>query len=277
MSKLFLVTGANGFVGKQVVKKLLEKDCRVRVVIRSKNNLSELYSLFESVIFTKDIFQETEEWWKKTLVGVDTVIHLAWHVEPKTYLYSLKNTDCSIGTLRLAKSITQSGVKRFIGIGTCLEYQLKSEPLTVNSLLAPETPYAAAKLSTYWGVKEMLHHAGVDFAWCRLFYLYGEGEHPDRLVPYLHKQLSAGEPALLGNGNQIRDFLNVVEAAQQIVKVAEGELLGVFNICSGVPITIKEFSEKIVKDYKRNELLRFGARLSNSKGPAYVVGVPTSD
>jgi len=83
----------------------------------------------------------------------------------------------------------------------------------------------------------------------------------------------AGEPAELSSGSQVRDFLDVREAARMIVDVALGSQEGPVNICSGKPVTVRELAERIADDFGRRDLLRFGARPDNPVDPACVVGV----
>ena len=84
-------------------------------------------------------------------------------------------------------------------------------------------------------LSQSLPQQGIEFAWCRLFYLYGEGEDERRLVPYLRAKLRAGEPAELTSGEQIRDYLDVRDAGRMIVEAALGTVQGPVNICSGMP------------------------------------------
>ena len=114
---------------------------------------------------------------------------------------------------------------------------------------------------------------GVEFAWCRLFYLYGEGEDERRLVPYLRAKLEAGKPAELSSGEQIRDYLDVGDAGRMIAEAALGPVQGPVNICSGIPVTIRQFAERIADEFGRRDLLRFGARPENLTDPPRVVGL----
>ena len=115
--------------------------------------------------------------------------------------------------------------------------------------------------------------AGVEFAWCRLFYLYGEGEDERRLVPFLRGKLEAGEAAELTSGQQIRDYLDVRDAGRMIADAALGTVQGPINICSGIPVTIRQLAEQIADEYGRRDLLRFGARPDNPVDPPCVIGV----
>jgi dTDP-6-deoxy-L-talose 4-dehydrogenase (NAD+) len=226
-----------------------------------------------NIVATDSVFAETESWWLQTLRDVDVVIHLAWYVEPGKYLTAPENLDCLCGTLRMAKAAATAGVRRFVGIGTCFEYDLTNGRMSTDAALRPLTLYAATKASTYIALSQWLPQNNVEFAWCRLFYLYGEGEDQRRFVPYLRKCLSEGKAAELTNGLQVRDFLDVRDAASMIVDCATGINKGPINICSGIPITIRAFAERIADEYGRRDLLNFGARPDNEMDPPYVVGV----
>ncbi len=274
MTGLVLLTGATGFVGRQVLRALADRGVRVRAVVREgkQGQLGNLECI-ETVITSPDIFAENAEWWADTCNGIDTVIHVAWYAEPGKYLQSDKNLDCLAGTLQLAKGGVKAGVKRFVGIGTCFEYDLAGGMLSVDTPLRPLTSYAGAKAAAYLALSQWLPQQEVGFAWCRLFYLYGEGEDERRLVPYLHARLSAGLPAELTSGNQIRDYLDVSEAGPMIVQVALENEQGPVNICSGIPVTVRQFAERIADQYGRRDMLKFGVRPDNLVDPACVVGI----
>ena len=269
---LILLTGATGFVGRQVHRALCARGARARVVIRDGTE-SRLAEAAESVVTTPDLFLEKAAWWTEACRGVDTVVHAAWYAEPGVYLHSPKNEACLAGTLELGRGASAAKARRFLGIGTCFEYDIAAGLLTTKTRLDPQTPYASAKASTFRALSELLPRRGLSLAWCRLFYLYGEGEDKRRLVPYLRHRLSRGEPAELSSGTQVRDFLDVAEAGRMIADVALGAIRGPVNICSGVPTTVRELAERICDELGgRRDLLRFGARPDNAYDPPRIVG-----
>jgi len=274
MSGITLLTGATGFVGRQVVRSFCESNALVRVVVREgkQNQLSQL-ACVETFVTSSDLFAESADWWAKTCEGIDTVVHVAWYAEPGLYLHSHKNLECLIGTLNLARGAALAGVRRFVGIGTCFEYDLSFGHLALTTPLKPLTPYAGAKAATFMALSQWLPTLGIEFVWCRLFYLYGEGEDARRLVPFLRVRLAAGEPAELTTGNQIRDFLDVSDAGSMVASAALSTIQGPINICSGIPITVRQLAENIADEYGRRDLLRFGARPDNLVDPHCVVGV----
>ncbi|MFC1665739.1 NAD-dependent epimerase/dehydratase family protein [Pseudomonadota bacterium] len=274
MTGVVLLTGATGFVGRQVLRALGERNIFVRLVIREGSNISSKYSdTIEKIIRTRDLFAETVNWWVAACEGVDTIIHVAWYAESGSYLHSPKNLQCLVGTLNLAQAAVQARVRRFVGIGTCFEYDLSCGRLSVETPLKPNTTYAGTKLATYLALSQWLSVEKVEFSWCRLFYLYGEGEDERRLVPYIRSKVSAGEYANLSHGSQIRDFIDVRISGSMIVEVALSDFQGAVNICSGIPITVRQLAEQIADEYGRRDLLRFGARPHDPLDPACVVGV----
>jgi len=270
-----LITGATGFVGRQVMKAMSGPEIKLVPVVRhgKECRVNSLPSV-ERVVTTDDLFEEDMAWWAQQCQGIDIIVHLAWYVEPGKYLQSTQNINCLIGSLNLAKGASIAGVKRIIGVGTCFEYDLTGGVLSVDTRLNPMTPYAASKTALFLNLSQWLPTQAIQFAWCRLFYLYGDGEDERRLVPYLHKRLAQGKPAALTSGTQVRDFLDVSEAGKKVAEIAQGNQIGPFNICSGTPVTVKQLAEQVADTYGRKDLLQFGARSDNLTDPPYIVGIP---
>jgi dTDP-6-deoxy-L-talose 4-dehydrogenase (NAD+) len=269
-----LVTGATGFVGRQVLRALAERNRKARVVVRDgKQDRVAGFDAIERIVTTPDLWSESDAWYAEICRDADAIIHVAWYAEPGRYLQSPRNLECLAGTLRLAQAASQARVRRFVGIGTCFEYDLSAGLLSVDTPLRPASIYAGAKAAAFMALSQYLPQQGVEFAWCRLFYLYGEGEDGRRLMPVLHARLAAGEPVELGSGTQVRDYLDVREAGRMIVEAALGSRQGPVNICSGTAVTVRQIAERIADEYGRRDLLRFGARPDNPADPAHVVGV----
>lgn len=273
-----LLTGANGFVGRQVFRALRDHGAEVVVVLRTG---AEVPAGAADILWTDDLFAEKDSFWVRACRGIDAVAHIAWYAEPGQYLHSLLNLDCLAGTLRLAKAAADAGVARFVGVGSCFEYDLATpavlgrEPLAPSAPLNPTTTYGAAKAAAWLALARALPRSGVAFAWCRLFYLFGEGEDRRRLVPYLHDRLSRGEAAELTSGQQIRDFIDVSEAGEQIARVVLGRFQGALNICSGRPVTVAELAGEIAREYGRPDLIKLGARPDSPDDPPFVLGIPS--
>jgi nucleoside-diphosphate-sugar epimerase len=193
VTRRVLLTGGTGFVGRQVLCALHAAGAEVRAVVRS-GSAARLPEPVATVLESPDLFAEPSAWWAEAAAGVDAVVHVAWYAEPGAYLTSPRNLSCLSGTLQMAEGSLRAGVRRFVGVGTCFEYDLNVGHLATTTPLDPVTPYAAAKASAFLALSRHYAQAQASFAWCRLFYLYGEAEDARRLVPYVRERLAAGQP-----------------------------------------------------------------------------------
>jgi nucleoside-diphosphate-sugar epimerase len=273
MTPTVLVTGATGFVGQHALQRLASEPVRIRVVSRPGQRKADPWPEATEVVQSADLFNESPSWWKEVCHGVDTVLHLAWYTEPGKYLQSPRNLDCLAGTISLAKGCCAANVRRVVGVGTCFEYDTSIGYLSASTALKPASPYAAAKAAAFFALGEHFRHAKVSFAWCRLFHLYGDGEDAGRLVPYVRSRLEQGLPVDLTGGTQIRDYMNVRDAAAELVNVLLSERTGAVNVCSSVGTTVRALVEDIADEYGRRDLLRFGVRAENFTDPPVVVGI----
>ena len=272
-----LVTGSTGFVGQQVVKALSLLEVDLCIVVRpEKSNFFEQNTAVKLIVISNNVFAESASWWKKQCRDVDIFIHLAWYAEPGKYLDSNYNEQCFSGTKDMAKGAVEAGVKRFIGIGTCFEYQFSELPLDTSSPLDPQTLYAKMKVNTFEYLSSYFQEHNVKFLWCRLFYLHGEGEDERRLVPVIRKNLSEGKIVELTSGDKVKDYMNIEEAGKIIANLAVNKHTGAYNVCSGKGTTIKALAEKIADEYNNGRsLLKFGQINRKSYDPPFIVGVKT--
>lgn len=275
-SAVITLTGATGFVGRQILRQFLNRGYRVRAPTRDPTRFADMANHPHlEIIFTPNLFAEDVGRLEEFIGDSELLVHAAWFAEPGEYLRSSANMECLTGTLNLARAFTAMGGKRFVGIGTCAEYDTSAGLLSTDTPLAPTTLYAACKASAFQVLSCFLATAEVSFAWCRLFYLHGEGEDGRRLVPYIRSRLAAGQEALLTQGAQVRDFLDVKDAAGMVVDAALSDLQGAVNICSGEAVTVRQLAERIADEYGRRDLLRFGAKRENTFDPPRIVGVRT--
>lgn len=266
-----LLTGGTGFVGRQILKRLLARGCRVRMTVRNPVSVpDEVEQVVVGDLFAAERFKLQD-----LCADIDVVCHAAWYAVPGKYLTAEENVDCLSGSLALGQAAIAAGVRRFVGVGTCFEYDLNGGYLRTDTTLAPATLYGACKASVYMALSKLMEREGRSFAWCRLFYLYGEGEDARRLVPYIRSRLAAGEPAELTSGTQIRDYLDVEDAGRMIADAALGPAEGALNICSGRPVAVADIARRIADEFGREDLIRLGARRDSPGDPPCVFGEPS--
>ena len=254
--KKVLITGASGFIGRQCLAPLIERGFEVHALA-----LEPLAEYEKDVVWHCQNFLDDE----KTRDLIKTVqpghcLHLAWYTEPGKYWSSPENLKWTASSLTLIQSFQQQGGQRFVGAGTCAEYDWRyghcSEAITP---LEPATLYGTCKNNLQKILASFSENGLLSSAWGRLFLLYGPHENIVRLVPNVINSLLRGERALCTHGNQLRDFMYISDAANALVCLLDGEIMGPVNIASGNPVSIKDVVSKIAQLMEGVDKLKLGA------------------
>lgn len=252
-----LVIGATGFIGRHVVTCLLQKGHQVTAVGRRSERLSEV-SWGGSVHFVAcDIHDPSTD--IQTFGHADALIHLAWPGLP--YYRSLSNIEVTLPSdYFFLKKLVMDGLKHLLVAGTCFEYGLQSGCLHEEMTPNPVTPYGLAKDSLRRYLQAIQQQYPFCLQWPRLFYMYGEGQHSNSLLPQLDRAIDNGDPLFnMSGGEQLRDYMPVEEVASCLVKLIETPSFdGIVNICSGNPISVRRLVEERIASRNANIRLNMG-------------------
>lgn len=270
--KIFL-TGATGFIGSHVARLLVSKGYEVYALIRPKSD-GEAWRIADIIqrlkIVSGDLCAVSELARQLDKIRPDICLHLAWYAEPGQYLTDRRNLTLLEASLQLAVLLANLGCKKFIGCGTCIEYDVAQGYLSENSPTNPKSLYAAAKLSLSLLLPQLVAETEMDIAWLRLFYMYGPFEDKRRLVASVINALLQGQVVETTPGEQVRDFLHVEDMAAAIEAVAESDLCGVVNVGSGQPVTIRQVIEQIGKILGRSQFIALGVRPYREADPMFI-------
>lgn len=262
-----LVTGGRGFIGQHCLAQLLAKGYEVHAV--SSTPRSSMAGVQWHQANLLDIIQTRA---LIRTVKPSHVLHLAWYTEHGKFWTARENLNWAQASLALIREFTDSGGQRFVAAGTCAEYDWSYDLCSEASTpCRPMTLYGAAKHSTHLLFEAWAKQTGLSSAWGRIFFLYGPGEYRSRLVPSVVNSLLCGEAALCTHGEQVRDFMYVVDVAAGFVALLESEVRGAVNIASGEPVSLKDLVYSIADQLDRRDLVRLGAIPSSINEPAELI------
>jgi nucleoside-diphosphate-sugar epimerase len=269
-----LLTGAGGFIGAHIAAALVERGVEVHAVVREASRAPRLDAIAKKI--TRHEGDLLDPHARTRIIGLakpNLCIHAAWYAVPGKYLSAPENLAHVAASLELATALVHAGCTRFVGLGTCFEYDTSgSANLTESSATAPRFHYAACKLALHDILAAYAAVAKTSFAWCRIFYQYGPHEAAERLVPSVIDRLLGGGIAETTLGEQIRDFLHVADVGAAVAAVALSPLEGAVNVGSGVPITVRDLVSTIARlcGAGAEERVRFGALPYRPGDPMHV-------
>lgn len=272
MSARVFLTGATGFIGSHAAKALLDAGNEVHALIRpgaATARIADLLSRLHVIDGSMDDLASVSA--RLDALRPDICVHLAWYAEPGKYLTSTLNMDHLRFTLDLALAMSKAGCRRFVGAGTCLEYDTADGTLNESTRIAPRTLYAATKYAAYSMIRDLTAARGMEFAWMRFFYQFGPFEHPARLVPAVILGLLRGERVAVSSGEQQRDFLHIDDVAGAVAAITTGNVFGAVNIGSGVPVSVRDIVARMRVLMGKTDLIDYGAIPQRTGDPAYIV------
>lgn len=255
MSK-YLITGGAGFIGSNIVRKLLELGEEVRVLDNlSTGKIENIKPFLEKIEFIEGDFTDLEVA-KKGVEGIEYVLHQgAIPSVPRSVDDPLKTNNANVlGTLNMLVASRDRGVKRFVYAASSSAYGDSAVmPKEENMNVAPMTPYAIQKLTGEQYCQSFYRLYGLETVCLRYFNVFGPNQDPESVysavIPLFIKKILKGEaPVIYGDGDISRDFTYVDNNIDANLKacLAPKEVAGeVINIATGYEISLDQLVEKI--------------------------------
>lgn len=252
----YLVTGGAGFIGSNIVKRLVEEGKEVRVLDNlSTGKKKNIEPFLEKIEFIDGDFTDMDVA-INAVKGVDYVIHTgAIPSVPRSIDDPVKTNSANItGTLNLLIASRDEKVKRFVYSASSSAYgDSKVMPKEETMPIAPKSPYAIQKLVGEMYCQNFYKLFGLETVCLRYFNVFGPNQDPESVysavIPLFIKKLQKGEsPVILGDGATSRDFTYVDNNVDANLRacVAGSECAGeVINIACGYEISLNQLVEKI--------------------------------
>jgi dTDP-6-deoxy-L-talose 4-dehydrogenase (NAD+) len=254
-SNTVIVTGATGFIGQHLVPLFLQNKYNVIAIARDETK-ARTFKWFDEVKFVSlDINKLTND--LEIFPGM-SLIHLVWG-ELSNYNSSIHLEDNLAHSYNFIKSLLQRGLSQVLVTGTCFEYGFQNGPISSKNITLPANPYAIAKDTLRKQLEFLLKENIFCLQWARLFYMYGKGQNQKSVLSQLDKAIDNGDTIFnMSGGEQLRDYLPVELVAKQLFDLFVSKKTGTYNVCSGIPISVRRLVEEQLKKRCANIKLNLG-------------------
>ena len=221
---------------------------------------------------------------KNTLLKIlpsnfDYVVNLAGYVDHSKRVKTLKSHY--LGCKNLANIFSQKKIKKFVQIGSCVEYGKIKSPQKENKINNQKiySVYGFAKLKSSKFLINLYEKFNFPVTILRLYLVYGSHQDPNRIIPITIINSLKNNEFECSQGTQMRDFLYIDDLIKAIIKVlktkkSNGEII---NIGSGKPIMVKNIIYKVSKivkggkplfgkiKFRRDEIMKLYPNISKAK------------
>tara|TARA_X000000950_G_scaffold289480_1_gene414006 strand:- start:13547 stop:14404 length:858 start_codon:yes stop_codon:yes gene_type:complete len=243
-----IITGVNGFIGTNYIKKFLKKKNKYLFIVRSKKQ--RIYSNRQIKYIENDISNIGDFEKKVSFFKPEAIIHLAWDGIPRFDQEICKKNyhDTMIFFKKIIKIPT---LKKIIVTGSCME---KKKIFSKNQENYKYFVRYKKKIFNFLLKKTKL----LNFAWLQVFYVYGKNQRPRSLINLLLKNLKKGKKFKLSNPDTANDFVHVDDVNKAIDKLLIAKFKnGIYEIGSGKTNSVNNFAyyvENIL--FKKNKYYR---------------------
>ena len=247
------VTGADGYIGRHVVKELLDNKHEVIANDITYNGVDDRAQCSDIQIFSRnpEIFYDTGK--------PDLLIHMAWQYG---FVHNHQaHMECLSDHVIFLSNMARAGCKRIASIGTMHEVGYWEGMVDENTPCKPMSCYAIAKNALRQHLLLISREYGFNLYWLRAFYIYGDDIHGSSIFSKIMQSSADGKKEFpFTSGKNKYDFISVYDLSKQIVAAStQDEDTGIINVCTGKPISLAEQIEKCISDNHLNIKLLYGA------------------
>ena len=240
--KRVLISGGSGFVGANLVRRLLNDGHELHLILRPQHRRWRLADIIGHFSPHPIQIQDHERVVRCVReVRPDWVFHLSAYgaYSTQTGIEPMISTNLT-GTVALLDACTDVGMEAFVHAGSSSEYGYKDHAAHEDEIIHPNSEYAITKAAATHYCQLVAAQKGVRACTARLYSIYGPYEEPTRLIPTLIIHGLGGRLPALAAPDIGRDFVYVEDAVEAMIRIAtRGQAGAVYNVCTGVQSTLR--------------------------------------
>jgi nucleoside-diphosphate-sugar epimerase len=244
-----IVTGASGFIGKELCTKLLERGHQVVGICRTNTEPENM-----RLKFLHHVPYVMGEMLPKEVISFspEVLVHLAWNGIPDFSEH--KCIDNVVSQLRFLKETEKlQQLKKIVAAGTCREYGAKKGACAEMERVQPDSYFSWAKQTLADYFRLVCQQRMTKLVWFRIFYIYGPGQRAESLIPTLIKAFKSNLQPEIRNSTAANDYIYIDDVISAFIYTIENkDCQGTFNLGSGKITSVAKISE-IVERTIRND------------------------
>jgi UDP-glucose 4-epimerase len=246
--KRVVLTGATGFVGANLTRRLLREGHEVHLLLRANHNDWRIQTIINDlnihIVNLNDVEGLT---YTLSSIHPDWIFHLAAYgaYSSQKNLQQMAATNL-LATANLVDVCCNLGFEAFINTGSSSEYGYKDHAPSENEWIEPNSSYAVTKAAATHYCRFIAQSRQVNLATVRLYSVFGPYEEPTRLIPSLIVEGLEGKLPLLVNPDIARDYVFVDDISEAYLRLASspsGVSTKVYNLGSGKQVSLREVVE----------------------------------
>lgn len=249
--KRVVITGATGFIGRNVARMLLEQGAQVYALVRPESKQRHLLPDHERLHLVSGSMEQVMECAAK-IGRADAFLHFAWggvnRAEIDSPAVQAANVAASVECVKAAAKL---GCQVFMDAGSRVEYGITPDGVMSEHMeCRPVNAYGGAKLEFYQKAAPLCREYGMTYYHLRFFSVYGSGDHPWSIISTLVRELPLGKKVSLSACMHRWNFMDIEDAARvvtELYRYSDGHRgeTHIVNVASTDTRVLREFVEEI--------------------------------
>ncbi len=262
-NKRVVVTGANGFIGSHIAKRMAKEGAEIFIIVREDSDLWRIeqekkdVSIYKGDIRNKDFVEASIN-----SIKPEYVFNIAaYGVDSRQKDYSTAVYTNVVGIVNMLEAVIKTGCKKFINTGTSMQYGNKEGIISEELRLTPSNIYGSSKAAATIIAHQIAAENNIDIATLIPFGVFGEMEGSHKFFPHIILSVLKNKDVDLTLCEQYRDYCYIENIIDGLLLAALKDDIKneIFNIGSGTVQQLNYYVDMIFKNIKTDRKPNYGA------------------